>query len=106
MLTLHTETFGYTEVAPPLLVRSETLYGTGQLPKFADNLYHDAEEDLWMLPTAEVPLTNLHAGEILEGERLPLRYTASPNVPTRIEKPGGERTLGLRLSLCGYRWGA
>ena len=65
MLTLHTETFGYTEVAPPLLVRSDALYGTGQLPKFAEDLYRTAD-DFWLIPTAEVPLTNLVAGSVLE----------------------------------------
>jgi seryl-tRNA synthetase len=75
MLTLHTETFGYTEVAPPLLVRSETLYGTGQLPKFADDLYKTGE-DFWLIPTAEVPLTNLAADTVQEAAALPIRVTA------------------------------
>jgi seryl-tRNA synthetase len=75
MLALHTEEFGYTEVAPPLLVRSETLYGTGQLPKFADDLYR-VGEDYWLIPTAEVPLTNLVAGDVQEASDLPLRVTA------------------------------
>ncbi len=75
MLTLHTETFGYTEVAPPLLVRSDTLYGTGQLPKFAEDLYRTGE-DFWLIPTAEVPLTNLVAGAVLDAAALPLRVTA------------------------------
>ena len=75
MLTLHTETFGYTEVAPPMLVRSEALYGTGQLPKFAEDLYRTAD-DFWLIPTAEVPLTNLVAGSVLEAAELPTRVTA------------------------------
>jgi seryl-tRNA synthetase len=75
MLTLHTETFGYTEVAPPLLVRSETMYGTGQLPKFAEDLYKTGE-DFWLVPTAEVPLTNLVAETVQEAAALPLRVTA------------------------------
>ena len=54
------------------MVKAETLFGAGQLPKFADNLYHDHEEDLWMVPTAEVPLTGLHMGDILEEASLPL----------------------------------
>ncbi|HLI21949.1 MAG TPA: serine--tRNA ligase, partial [Stellaceae bacterium] len=75
MLDLHTREFGYTEVAPPLLVRDETAYGTGQLPKFADDLFRTTT-GLWLIPTAEVPLTNLVAGEILEEAKLPLRFTA------------------------------
>jgi seryl-tRNA synthetase len=75
MLTLHTETFGYIEVAPPLLVRSETLYGTGQLPKFAEDLYRTGE-DFWLVPTAEVPLTNLVAGAVQDTAALPIRVTA------------------------------
>jgi seryl-tRNA synthetase len=74
MLDLHTREHGYTEVYPPYLVKSECLYGTGNLPKFGDNLYHDAEEDFWLIPTAEVPVTNLHREEILEKEQLPLYY--------------------------------
>jgi len=76
MLDLHTREHGYTEVLPPFLVSAQTLTGTGQLPKFAEDLFHVADHDLWLIPTAEVPLTNLHARETLEEERLPLRYTA------------------------------
>jgi seryl-tRNA synthetase len=75
MLTLHTETFGYTEVAPPLLVHSDTMYGTGQLPKFAEDLYRTGD-DFWLVPTAEVPLTNLVAETVQEAAALPLRVTA------------------------------
>jgi seryl-tRNA synthetase len=75
MLTLHTETFGYTEVAPPLLVRSETLYGTGQLPKFAEDLYRTGD-DYWLIPTAEVPLTGIAADTVQEAAALPVRVTA------------------------------
>ncbi len=76
MLDLHTREHGYTEVLPPFLVSAQTLTGTGQLPKFAEDLFRVADHDLWLIPTAEVPLTNLHARETLEEERLPLRYTA------------------------------
>ncbi|HID87184.1 MAG TPA: serine--tRNA ligase [Anaerolineae bacterium] len=62
MIDLHVERHGYTEVYPPFMVKAICLVGAAQLPKFADNLYHDAEEDFWMVPTAEVPLTNLHPG--------------------------------------------
>ncbi len=75
MLDLHTREFGYTEIAPPLLVRDETAFGTGQLPKFAEDLFRTTT-GLWLIPTAEVPLTNLVAGEILEETALPLRFTA------------------------------
>ena len=69
MLSVNT-THGYTEYAPPYLVNTKTMTGTGQLPKFADELYKCAEDELWMIPTAEVPLTNLYAGEILD-EKIP-----------------------------------
>ncbi|GAB1400193.1 serine--tRNA ligase [Aminivibrio sp.] len=74
MLDLHTEQHGYLEIQPPVLVNSKTMTGTGQLPKFADDLYKCENDDLWLIPTAEVPLTNLHADEILEEEQLPLYY--------------------------------
>lgn len=81
MLDLHTREHGYTEVAPPLLVRAEALRGTGNLPKFERDLFKILREDpedppLYLIPTAEVPVTNLHAGEILEAQQLPLAYCA------------------------------
>jgi len=77
MLSLHTMEHGYTEVQPPFLVSSATLYGTGQLPKFEQDLFKIAGEwDLFLIPTAEVPVTNLYRGEILDGRRLPLKYTS------------------------------
>ncbi|MDQ3167708.1 MAG: serine--tRNA ligase, partial [Chloroflexota bacterium] len=66
MLDLHTRQHGYVEVAPPYLVPAEMLVGTGNLPKFGDTLYHDAEEDKWLIPTAEVPITNMYRDEILD----------------------------------------
>ncbi|MBT5660344.1 MAG: serine--tRNA ligase, partial [Rhodospirillaceae bacterium] len=75
MLDLHTREFGYTEISPPTLVRDEALFGTGQLPKFGDDLFRTTN-DHWLIPTAEVPLTNMVSGEILDGETLPLRFTA------------------------------
>jgi seryl-tRNA synthetase len=75
MLDLHTTEFGYTEVSPPLLVRDDSVFGTGQLPKFADDLFRTTD-GYWLVPTAEVPLTNLVAGEVLDESTLPLRYTA------------------------------
>ncbi|MDI6751759.1 MAG: serine--tRNA ligase [bacterium] len=76
MLDLHTKEHGYKEVSPPFLVNSETMTGTGQLPKFADDLFRCAETDYWLIPTAEVPLTNIHRDEILQVDDLPLLYTA------------------------------
>ncbi len=75
MIDLHTREHGYQEVIPPYLVRDQVLYGTGQLPKFGEDLFK-TEDGLWLIPTAEVPLTNLAAGEILDSEELPIRVTA------------------------------
>ena len=76
MLDLHTKQHGYTEVWTPVLVKPEILIGTGQLPKFEEDLYKVCDEDLYLIPTAEVTLTNLHADEILQEEELPKYYTA------------------------------
>ena len=76
MLDLHTRQHGYTEVLPPYLVNSASLYGTGQLPKFSADLFRCAETDLWLAPTAEVPLTNLYRDETIDQARLPVSVTA------------------------------
>ena len=77
MLSLHSGSHGYTEIEPPFLVSSTTLYGTGQLPKFEQDLFKIAGDwDLYLIPTAEVPVTNLYRGEILDGRKLPLKYTS------------------------------
>jgi len=77
MLDLHTQEHGYTEVEPPFLVNGDSLRGTGNLPKFEQDLFKIAGDwNLYLIPTAEVPLTNLHRGEILDGRQLPIRYTA------------------------------
>ncbi|MBS3908664.1 MAG: serine--tRNA ligase [Actinobacteria bacterium] len=76
MLDLHTGTHGYTEVFPPILVNDTSLTGTGQLPKFADDLYKIENENLYLIPTAEVPVTNIHRDEIFAGDDLPRRYCA------------------------------
>src|ERR1700719_1830494 len=78
MLDLHTREHGYTEVLPPYLVNSESMYGTGQLPKFAQDLFRvpHGEKDLWLIPTAEVPVTNLYRDEVLDASRLPVSLTA------------------------------
>jgi len=78
MLDLHTHEHGYTEVLPPYLVNSDSMYGTGQLPKFAADLFRvpHGEKDLWLIPTAEVPVTNLYRDETLDAGRLPVCLTA------------------------------
>ena len=75
MLDTHTTEFGYTEISPPMLVREQALYGTGQLPKFAEDQFHTAD-DYWLIPTAEVPLTNLVRDQIIDQAELPQRVTA------------------------------
>jgi len=76
MLDVHTREHGYTEVLPPFIVNSASLYGTGNLPKFAGDLFRLEGTDYWLIPTAEVPVTNLHRDEVLEAESLPLNYCA------------------------------
>jgi seryl-tRNA synthetase len=76
MLDLHTKEHGYTEVLPPFMINSASLYGTGQLPKFAEDLFKCEKWDFWLAPTAEVPVTNLFRDETLDGDRLPIRLTA------------------------------
>lgn len=75
-LDLHTQKHGYEEVLPPFMVNSKTMTGTGQLPKFAEDLFRIEDWDLWLIPTAEVPVTNIHSGETLNEQQLPLKYTA------------------------------
>jgi seryl-tRNA synthetase len=75
-LDLHTQKHGYTEVLPPFLVNSKTMSGTGQLPKFEEDLFRISGRDLWLIPTAEVPVTNMHADATLDEDKLPLKYTA------------------------------
>ena len=95
MVGLHIQQ-GYLEKYPPFMVREEVLYSAGQLPKFKDNLYHDVEEDLWMVPTAEVPLTGLHMGEILDEEQLPLHYTAYTACFRREKMSAGRDVRGIK----------
>jgi seryl-tRNA synthetase len=95
MLDLHTDEHGYVEVSPPVLVNRDTLTGTGQLPKFEDDLYRMDEDDLFLIPTAEVPVTNLHRGEILDGGRLPFGYVAFTPCFRREAGAHGKDTRGL-----------
>lgn len=76
MLDLHTEHQGYTEVFTPVMVNSKTMFGTGQLPKFEEDLFKVKDTDYYLIPTAEVPVTNLFSGEIIDGNKLPIYYTA------------------------------
>ena len=96
MIDLHVERHGYTEVYPPFMVKAICLVGAAQLPKFADNLYHDAEEDFWMVPTAEVPLTNLHRDEILDAADLPLYYVAYTPCFRREKMSAGRDVRGIK----------
>lgn len=96
MLDVHVREQSYTEIYPPFLVRSECLYGTGQLPKFADNQYHDAEDDLWMVPTAEVPVTNLHRDELLSAAELPIHYVAYTPCFRREKMSAGRDVRGIK----------
>jgi len=76
MLDYHIENHGYKEVFPPFLVNADSMYGTGQLPKMAEDMYHLSKDELYLIPTAEVPITNLHRNEILSEEQLPINYVA------------------------------
>jgi seryl-tRNA synthetase len=96
MLDLHTRQHGYTEIYPPYLVKKECLTGAGQLPKFADNIYHDVEDDLWMIGTAEIPVTNLHRDEILEAGALPRSYVAYTACFRREKMSAGRDVRGIK----------
>ncbi|HIE57757.1 MAG TPA: serine--tRNA ligase [Anaerolineales bacterium] len=95
MLDLHIRQ-GYTEKYTPFMVKTETVFGAGQLPKFVDNLYKDHEEDLYFVPTAEVPLTGLHMDEILDEASLPLRYTAYTPCFRREKMSAGRDVRGIK----------
>ncbi len=96
MLDLHTAEHGYNEVYPPFMVKRECMVGSGNLPKFADNLYHDEEDDLWFVPTAEVPLTNLHRDEIIMPGVLPIYYAAYTACFRREKMSAGKDTRGIK----------
>jgi len=95
MLELHTQEHGYTEVLPPYLVNTASMTGTGQLPKMKDDMYKLSEDDLYLIPTAEVPVTNIHRDEILQEEDLPLYYTAYTACFRREAGSYGKDTRGL-----------
>ena len=95
MLDLHIRQ-GYTEKYTPFMVKAETLFASGQLPKFEGNLYHDIEEDFWMVPTAEVPLTGLHMNDFIEESQLPIRYTAYTPCFRREKMSAGRDVRGIK----------
>lgn len=96
MLNTHIEQHGYTEINPPFMVRSLIFEGAGQLPKFYDNIYRDAEEDFMWLGTAEIALTNLHRDEILAEEQLPLKYVAYTPCWRREKMSAGKDVRGIK----------
>jgi seryl-tRNA synthetase len=96
MLDLHTSKHSYQEVYPPFMVKRECMVGSGNLPKFADNLYHDEDDDLWFVPTAEVPITNLHRDEIIAPGLLPVYYVAYTACFRREKMSAGKDTRGIK----------
>ncbi len=96
MLDLHGTEHGYQEVYPPFMVKRECMVSSGNLPKFADNLYHDEEDDLWFVPTAEVSITNLHRNEILKPGILPIYYVAYTACFRREKMSAGKDTRGIK----------
>jgi seryl-tRNA synthetase len=96
MLDLHIKEHGYQEIYPPYMVKREIMVGSGQLPKFADNIYHDEEDDLWFIGTAEIPVTNLHRDEILSREDLPLYYVSYTACFRREKMSAGKDTRGIK----------
>ncbi len=95
-LDMHTTQHGYEEIYPPFMVREHCMEGTGNLPKFGDNLYRDAEEDYWLIPTAEVPVTNMYRDEIIEPGRLPIYHVASTPCFRREKVSAGKDARGIK----------
>ncbi|MBA7578948.1 Serine--tRNA ligase [subsurface metagenome] len=96
MLDLHTSQHGYREIYPPFMVKRECMVGSAQLPKFADNIYHDDEDDFWFIGTAEIPLTNLHREEIIAPATLPISYVAYTACFRREKMSAGKDTRGIK----------
>jgi seryl-tRNA synthetase len=96
MLDLHTNQHGYTEIYPPYMVKREVVVGAAQLPKFADNIYHDMEDDFWFIGTAEIALTNIHRDEILDVANLPLKYVAYSACFRREKFSAGRDVRGIK----------
>ena len=95
MLDLHCQQQGYTEMLPPFVVNSDSMTGTGQLPKFAEDLYHCPVDDFWLIPTAEVPVTNYYRDDILSGKDLPIKLTAYTPCFRREAGSAGKMTRGM-----------
>jgi len=95
MLDLHCQKQGYTEMLPPFVVNSASMTGTGQLPKFAEDLYHCQIDDFWLIPTAEVPVTNFYRDDILDGKKLPIKLTAYTPCFRREAGSAGKMTRGM-----------
>lgn len=95
MVDMHVDQYGYTEVFPPFVVRREAMVTTGQLPKFEEDMYHTEVDDLFLIPTAEVPVTGIHGNEILEEEDLPIKYVAYSACFRREAGSYGKDTHGL-----------
>jgi seryl-tRNA synthetase len=96
MLDVHVNEHGYKEIYPPFMVKRECMVGSGNLPKFGDNLYHDEQDDFWFIPTAEVPLTNLHRDEILSADSLPIHYVAYTPCFRREKMSAGKDIRGIK----------
>jgi seryl-tRNA synthetase len=96
MLDLHTREHGYLEIYPPAVVREQCLVGTGSLPKFGDTMYRDIEDDLWWIPTAEVPVTNMYREEILDAAALPIRHVAYTPCFRRERLSAGRDVRGIK----------
>lgn len=96
MLDLHVSRHGYTELYLPAVVKEACMWASGQLPKFRDNLYRDVEDDLWLVPTAEVPLTSIHRDEILDGDALPISYVAYTPCFRREKMSAGRDVRGIK----------
>ena len=101
MLDLHCQKQGYTEMLPPFVVNSDSMTGTGQLPKFAEDLYHCQIDDFWLIPTAEVPVTNYYRDDILSGKDLPIKLTAYTPCFRREAGSAGKMTRGM---LCVHQF--
>jgi seryl-tRNA synthetase len=95
-LDVHTREYGFTEIYPPAIVKEQVMVGSGQLPKFRDNLYHDVEDDAWLIPTAEVVLVNIHGGEILPAGELPIYYCAYSPCFRREKFSAGRDVRGIK----------
>jgi seryl-tRNA synthetase len=96
MIDLHVNEHGYTEVYPPVMVKEECLVGTGNLPKFGEQLYRDIEEDFWFIPTAEVPVTNMYRDEVIEADQLPIYHVAYTPCFRREKMSAGRDVRGIK----------